>query len=308
MLSVVFGVARFIGVSSVSFGVIGVRSEVRRVRSGSMGSLGCAMWDVGIGSVGVVGLVRGHWVHLGLPWGTSGSLGLSGIIGLCLGVHRVCSGSMSSLGCALGVVVFVGGRWVHLGALWGTFGSFGLAWFIVVRHGSRRVRLDSLKRSALRVVGFVWCRWVHWVAHWVSSGSFGVAGFIRIRRGGRRVRSGTLDSLGSSLVSPNSFLVAGLIGLRPGVHRLRLASLRSFSWPLGIVLFVRGCWVHWGASWVSSDRSGRCVLCGVPRGSSGSQDSLRCALAVVGFVRCRCVYFLWRRGRSGSLASFRCAL
>ena len=52
MLSGLFGVARFIAVSSVSLGVIGVRPEVRRVRSGSMGSLGCAIGDVGIGSVG----------------------------------------------------------------------------------------------------------------------------------------------------------------------------------------------------------------------------------------------------------------
>ena len=51
-LSGSIGVARFIRVSLVSFGVIGVRPEVRRVRSGSMGSLGCALADIGIGSLG----------------------------------------------------------------------------------------------------------------------------------------------------------------------------------------------------------------------------------------------------------------
>ena len=120
----------FIGVSSVFFMVIGVRPEVRRVRSGSMDSLWCALADVRIGSLGcalgVVGFVRSRCIHLGVLWGKSG---VAGLIGVCPGDIMIVrstpwcssrsfknSGFIGSFGVAalfswtLGVVKFVPGR------------------------------------------------------------------------------------------------------------------------------------------------------------------------------------------------------
>ena len=74
--------------SSDSFRVAGFireRPGNRRVRSGSLGSLRCA--------IGVVGFVRGWFV------------------GLC--ARRVRSVSLEYLGCAVGVVGIVWCRWVH---------------------------------------------------------------------------------------------------------------------------------------------------------------------------------------------------
>ena len=86
------------------FRVIGVRPEVRRVRSRSMDSLWCALADIRIGcALGVVGFVQVRWVHLGVPWGKSGSFGVAGFIGVCPGGHHVYSKY------ALGFVTFVRG-------------------------------------------------------------------------------------------------------------------------------------------------------------------------------------------------------
>ena len=51
-----------------SFGVAGVRPKGRRIHSGSLGSLWCALVDVGLN--------RGLSVHWGAPWGSSGSFGV----------------------------------------------------------------------------------------------------------------------------------------------------------------------------------------------------------------------------------------
>ena len=145
------------------------------------GLLGCALGYIAIGSLGcalgVVGFVRGRWVHLGAPWGTSCS---SGVAGMCSWGHRIRLWSIGSLGCALVVVGFVLDRWVHMGTPWESSGSVGVAGFIGFRPRCRRVRLGSLGslwsdlrgrqlRSvslgslgcALGVVGFVWGRSVH---------------------------------------------------------------------------------------------------------------------------------------------------
>ena len=130
-----------------------MRPRGRRVRWGSLGSLGWALV--------VIGFVRGRWVHCAAPfgvvcfvlgnwvrWGESlGSFGDARFFGVRPGCRGVRSGSMGSLGCALLVAFFFQGRWVHWVAHLGSSGSFGVAGFIGVRPGGRRVRsgtLDSL--------------------------------------------------------------------------------------------------------------------------------------------------------------------
>ena len=142
------------------------------------------------------------------------SFGVSGFIGLRLGVRRDRSGSLGSWGYALVYVEFVRVRCVRWDTPWGMSGSFGVAGFIgvrlggrqdrlgskcsfgcapgivvsfvvsvfiVVRPGGRRVRSWTL-RNALRVVGLVRCRWFYWGAPWGSTGSLGyalgVVGFV----------------------------------------------------------------------------------------------------------------------------------
>ena len=67
------------------------------VNSGSLGSFGSTQ--------AVVGLIRGHWIHLGWPCASC--------------VH---SGTLGPFGFAL---VEFGGHWVHLGAPWVSFGYSG---------------------------------------------------------------------------------------------------------------------------------------------------------------------------------------
>ena len=115
-LSGSIGVAWFIRVWLVFFGVIGVRPDVR---SESMGLFVCALGDVGISSLGCrpvrsrslgaflcvcgeVRLVWCRWVHWGVPWGDIG---------------------------------FVRGRWVHWGALWRSSCLSEVARCICVRSG-----------------------------------------------------------------------------------------------------------------------------------------------------------------------------
>ena len=184
--------------SSGTLGVAGfieLRSDCRRVRSGSLGSLGCALrfllrWGLlcSLGcALGVVEFVRGRWVHWGATW-----------------ARRVRSGSLCSLGYALGVIGFVRCRWIHCGApfdvVWFVQGhwihwstpweSFGVARFIGARPVGRRVCSGSLSTlvSALGVVGFIRGNWVHWGAPLWSSRSFGVAGLIAVHPGSRVVR------------------------------------------------------------------------------------------------------------------------
>ena len=118
-----------------------------------------------LGYKGVVGFVRGRWVHWGASWGLSGSSMVAGFIGVRSGRSRVLPGSLGSLGCALWVVGFFRGDWVHCGSRWVSSGSSAVAGFIGVRCGGNRFRPGSLG----------------------SSGLSGVAGFIGVRPGGRRV-------------------------------------------------------------------------------------------------------------------------
>ena len=79
-----------------SLGLVGftvfivVRPEGRSVRPWSLGSLGCALE--------VDGFVRCRWDHLGTPWGSSGSSGDPGFIGVRTGVPQVHLGSLDSSG------------------------------------------------------------------------------------------------------------------------------------------------------------------------------------------------------------------
>ena len=66
------------------------------------------------------------------------------------------------------------------------------------------------------------------------SGSSGVAGFIVVRVCARRVHAGS-----------------GFIGVRPGACRAHVVSLSLLVCALGVVRFIRGSWVHWGAPWGS---------------------------------------------------------
>ena len=61
------------GVRSGWLGLLGCPGG-RRFRSESLGSLGCVLGDVGF--------VRCRWVHCCAPWGSSGSFGIAGYIGV----------------------------------------------------------------------------------------------------------------------------------------------------------------------------------------------------------------------------------
>ena len=109
-----FGVTGFSGVrlwgSSGSFGVAGfsgVRTGGRLVRSGSLGSVRCALCFVGYvqsrwvqwgAPWGVVWIVRCHWVQWSEPWGLLGLFGVAGFSGVCPGCHLFRSGSLGSVG------------------------------------------------------------------------------------------------------------------------------------------------------------------------------------------------------------------
>ena len=54
--------------------------------------------------------------------------------------------------------------------------------------------------------------------------------------------------------------------VRPGGHLVRSGSLSSVGCTLGVVAFVRGRWVHWGAPWRSPQSFWFVVLIVVPRG------------------------------------------
>ena len=122
MSSGLLGVPGFIGVRPGCF-------------SGSLGSLGCALGDVGI--------VRSSWIRWGAPRGSSSSFGVAGYIWV-----------------GLRVVAFGRFLCVHWDTPGASSGSFGFGGFIGVRPEGRRVRSGSLGSFgwAMGVVGFVRCR------------------------------------------------------------------------------------------------------------------------------------------------------
>ena len=61
---------------------------------------------------------------------------------------------------------------------------------------------------------------------------------------------------------------------------------------MGVVGFILGRLVHWGAPWGLSGSSGIAGFIGVRRDHQGSLLSLGCALVVVGYIRGRLVH--WR--------------
>ena len=89
-----------------------LRAGGRWVHPGSLGSLDLALADVGF-ALGVVGFMRGRWIHLDSPWGSLDSTGVVGFSRISPGVRLVHPRSLDSLGFALGVVGFIRVRWVH---------------------------------------------------------------------------------------------------------------------------------------------------------------------------------------------------
>ena len=71
-------------------------------------------------ALGVIGFMRGRWVHSGAHCGSLGSSGVVGFNQVGLGDPWVHPGRLGSLVCALGVVEFMWVRWVHSGAPCGT--------------------------------------------------------------------------------------------------------------------------------------------------------------------------------------------
>ena len=120
--------------SSRVAGFTWLRPRCGRVHPRALGSLGCAL--------GVVGFIRGRWVHFGAPrWSLSAS-------GVRPGCRRVQLRSLGSLRCALGFMRFI---LVHWGSSRGSSGVSAVAGFTRVRrsHGSRHiVRMrKNLKRG-----------------------------------------------------------------------------------------------------------------------------------------------------------------
>ena len=179
-----------------------------------MGSRGCTL--------GVVGFIRGRWVQAGALWGSfgvfwvhcgapcrsTGSLWVDVFTRVRSGLHRVHSGSLGSLGCALGTVWF---NRVLLGSLRCALAVVGVVGFTQKRPGGRRVHLGCLVSCvrALGVLGFIRGRWVHAGSPWGSSGVIGFTweverfiGGLWFRAGapwGRLVHSGSLCSRGCVL-------------------------------------------------------------------------------------------------------------
>ena len=183
--------------------------------------------------MGVVGFIRGSWVHSGAPLGSFGLCGVDAFTCVCAGGRWIHPGSLCSLQCAQGVFRFNLGRSVYSCAPWMSFGHPG--WHTGTRSGSS---------GSSWVIGFTQkrtrCRWVYFDAPWGLLGSCAVVGFMR---------SGTpWGSLGSSGVvgfsRVRSSVVVGFNRVRPGgrwVHPESLGSLRS---AMGIVWFIRGPLVH----------------------------------------------------------------
>ena len=82
-------------------------------------------------------------------------------------------------------------------------------------------------------------------------------------------------SSGLFRVASGSLGVAEFIGVRPGGRRVRSRSMGSLRCALGVVEFIRGGWVHWGAPWRSLNSFGERL-----GGSQGSLGSFGCALGV----------------------------
>ena len=239
-----------LGFSGVS-GFTGVHPRGRRDRPPSLCSLGYA--------IGFDGFIRGRWIVWGHPGGRRvrpgslvslgcalGSSGSSGFIGVCPLFRRVHLGSFGSLWC---------GRWVSLGSLGCALGVIGftvVVGLIEMRpEGGRRhpAWLRSLG-CALGVIQFVRS---HWGALGGSSGSSLVTRFIRVCPWGRRVHP---RLLGCAMVFVGSSGVAWIIGVRPGGRRVHPGSPGSLGYSLGVIGFVLGRRVYWGAPWGSSGSSG----------------------------------------------------
>ena len=112
-----------------------------------------------------------------------------------------------------------------------------------------------------------------------------------------------------------SFGVHGFIGVRIACRRFLSGSLGSLDCALGVVVVVRGCWVHWGTPWWSSRWFGESGFIEErPRFRQVSLGSLRSfcwTLGLVWFVLGRWVHWgvPWRSlERLGWLGPLGCAL
>ena len=158
--------------------------------------------------------IRCRCVHSGAP----GEFRfMRGRCRVCSGVRWVHPGRLGSLWCANGVIGFILGRWVHSGAPWVSLGSSRVALGYARGGWVHPVSLESLG-SALGVGGFIRNRCVHSDTPWGLLGSSGVVWFTRERPVGRWVHAGSLGSSGVAFVH-----------------------------ALGVVGFIRCCWVHSGA-------------------------------------------------------------
>ena len=124
-----------------SFGVVGFTHEGRRVYSGSLGSLVCALR--------VDGFIWGRWVHSGSRWVHAGApLKVVGFTRVRTGCGGVYSGSLGSL-------TFIRGRSVHSGNLLGSSGLFRVFGFIRVRPRGTRTNAcepESTQRPSWRTL------------------------------------------------------------------------------------------------------------------------------------------------------------
>ena len=152
------------------------------------------------------------------------------------------------------------------------------------------------------------CRWVHprsfARAPWGALTSSGIVGFIRVRPGCHWVHSRAFASLARDLgvvgYIRGRWVIRALSGLNAELLRLPAYA----TCVLGIVRFVRSCWIHSRAPWRSlgssgdvrfarARRWGRCV-------HPGSLGSLGCVLGVNGFIWGSCVHSPSPRGSSCS--------
>ena len=181
-------------------------------------------------------------------------MSLGSVVGFVRVQYRgswVHSGSLVTLGCNLGVSGFIRGGLVQSSSPWRSMASSEVDRLIWERPAGHWVHLGlfGLFGCALGVVMFIWGCWCDSGAPW---GSFrcvlGVVGLIPVRPGRRWVHSVLLGSFGCSL---------GVVGFIRGCWVHSGASLDSFGCALGVVVYIRCCLVNLGTPW------GRCVHSGL---------------------------------------------
>ena len=153
-------------------------------------------------ALGVVGFIRGRWVHSGSHWESLGSTRVVGFIRCRWFQSGSARGSLSSSGVIAFTLVCRRVRWLLSGSpLW----SFGLSGFF------------GFAGFAIGVVGFIQDRLDHSGSPLGQLVSSGVFGFNRVRSWVRCVHPRTLVSLAFALDSSEA---VGFSRVRPSVGRL----------------------------------------------------------------------------------------